>query len=449
MTANIWRNTRKDRFRTIFILAAGILLAVGCPPAQGLQAQDDPYYAPGFVRNDDMIYKENIATVLLHKNGFELSPPVIQLGTQERLFLSFDDFDGEVRQYRFTFIHCDTDWNTSQIQKVEYIEGFHEDDITDYQFSVNTMKTYINYVVVFPTDYMKITKSGNYILKVYDRTENDQRTIITRRFLVTDPKVEVIGKVNKTTNLEDRYTKQQVDFVVNAQHYSIAEPFRSLFVVVMQNGRWDNAIRNIQPRSVNGSILDYSLNEQIVFTAGNEFRYFDMKTLKYNTDRMLGIEYTSEGYQVYIQPDAPRFNLSYRTEEDINGRRLIASNDSWDSFTGADYARVNFYLSYPAPLSYGSFYVFGALSDWQFSPACLMKYNPGRGAYEASILLKQGYYNYAYAFLQNGSYSGDIEFVEGSFWETENEYTILVYYRQPGDFYDQLIGIRFLSTYSQ
>ena len=414
-----------------------------------LQSQPDEYFIENYVRNEDLAYKPNIATVLLHKSGFELAPPIIRLGSDERLILSFDDFDGDVKQYKYTLIHCDADWNTSQIQQMEYLEGFMEDDIDDYQFSLNTTRSYTNYILEFPTDYLKIKKSGNYLLKVFDKTNEDARVIITRRFMVTDPKVEVIGKVSKTLNLDDRYTHQQIDFVVNSAGYPITEPYRDLFVIVLQNGRWDNAIRHIQPRSVSGSSLDYSMNEKIVFSAGNEFRYFDMKTLKYNTDRMISIEYTREGYQVYLQPDAPRYDKSYRTEPDINGRRLIAANEAFDAYSGGDYAWVHFYLSYPAPLSYGSFYVFGGLSDWQFRPACLMKYDPAKGAYEASILLKQGYYNYAYTFLPNGSYSGDLEMVEGSFWEAENEYTILVYHRRPGDFYDQLVGLRFLDTFSR
>lgn len=423
-----------------------IPLALLCCPAV-MDAQDDAYYKEKFIHNEDAIYKDNIHTVLLYKKGFELSPPIIQLNTDEQLFLCFDDFDTDVKQYRFTFIHCDAYWRTSGIMTMEYLEGFMEDYINDFKFSVNTTRSYTNYQVVFPTDYMKIKKSGNYILKVYNETDDDENVIFTRRFMVTDPKVDVLARVVKTTELTERYTKQQVDFKIVTTNYPITEPYRDLRVVILQNFRWDNAIMNIQPRMILGHELDYSQNPDIVFEAGNEFRYFDMKTLKYNTDRMLGIQYDRQGYQVYLLPDVVRAGKNYRSEEDINGLRLIAMNEGYDPYIEGDYAWVHFYITYPYPVAEGNIYVAGVLTNWQFNGKSKMIYNPGQGAYEASILLKQGYYNYAYAFLPNHSQTASLGYVEGSFWETQNEYVILVYHRRQGDFYDQLVGIQYLESF--
>jgi len=414
-----------------------------------LQAQDDPYYNSGFVRNDNAVYRENIRTVIMYKAGFELSPPIMQLNTDDKLILAFDDLDANFKQYRYTVVHCDAFWNTSDLRQMEYIDGFMDDDIEDYKFSFNTTIPYVNYVLEFPSEYMKIKKSGNYIIKVYLDSDKDENVILTRRFMIYEPKVTVQGKVDNSMDLDLRYTHQQINFKIITGNYYLADAYSNLHVIITQNGRPDNMIRNIQPRTITGNEFDFSYQEQPVFPAGNEFRYFDMKTLKYNTDRMQSLQYEADGYHVYLTTDLPRASGNYHSEEDINGRKLIAANDTRDPYNEGDYAWVHFFLPYRAPLADGNLYVFGALSDWQFNPANLMKYNFDLKAYEAKIFLKQGYYNYVYAFLENRSNVGDITFIEGSFWETKNEYTIFVYHRQPGDSFDQLVGVGFVNSEGQ
>jgi hypothetical protein len=411
-----------------------------------LQAQDEPYYSTKYIRNDNAVYRENIQTILLYKAGFELSPPIIQLNSAEKLVLVFDDLDANYKQYRYTLIHCDAFWNNSDLQKMEYIEGFQDEFIEDYKFSFNTTVPYVNYILTFPSENMRIKKSGNYIIKVFLDTEDDDNVIFTRRFMVFDPKVEVRAKVENSADLDLRYTNQRINFSILTGGYYLTDTYSNLHVIVMQNGRWDNIIKNIQPNMITTNEYKFSLNDQPDFPAGNEFRYLDMKTLKYNTDRMQSLQYTADGYQVYIMTDMPRATGNYFTEEDINGRRLISVNDARDPYTEGDYARVHFLLPYKTPLFEGNLYVFGALSDWQFNPANLMKYNFDKKAYEATILLKQGYYNYEYAFLENRSNIGDVTLIEGSYWETENEYAIFIYHRQQGDSYDQLIAVGFLDS---
>ena len=237
-----------------------------------------------------------------------------------------------------------------------------------------------------------------------------------------------------------------MDFKINTGNIIISEPYRELYVVVRQNGRWDNAVYNQQPRMILGNEYDYSLNENLVFNGDNEFRYFDMKTLKYNTDRMQSLVYLENGYNVYLLPDVNMRYKDYLSEQDIDGRFLIAANQTTDPYTEGDYAWVHFFLPYESPEAGGSFYVFGALCEWQFRPENLMHYDGQKHGYAAAIYLKQGYYNYAYAFLPNGSNEGDLSLTEGSHWETENEYEIMVYWRQPGDFYDQLVNVTFINS---
>jgi hypothetical protein len=424
-----------------------ILLTIGI--IQSAQSQDDTYYSTGFIRNDNTVYRENIQTVLLYKAGFELSPPIIQLLSDDQLILSFDDLDGEYKQYRYTLMHCDAFWNKSDLQPMEYLNGFLDDFVDDYTYSFNTMVPYVNYVVAFPNEDIRITKTGNYIVRVFLGSDEDENVVLTRRFMVYEPQVQVEGRVANSVDLNLRYTHHQVSFRILGGNYPMSDTYRNLHVAVMQNGRWDNLIKNVQPRNIIGNEYNYSLVEELVFPAGNEYRYFDMKTLDYNTDRMQSLQYTSEGYQVYIMTDMPRNKGNYLYEEDINGRKLIAANETRDPYSEGDYAWVHFVLPYWPPLAEGNLYIFGALSEWQFNSTNLIRYNFDLRAYEGKLFLKQGYYNYAYAFLGNNAHTGDLTFIEGSYWETRNEYTVFVYYRQQGDSFDRLVGIGFINSEGQ
>jgi hypothetical protein len=198
-----------------------------------------------------------------------------------------------------------------------------------------------------------------------------------------------------------------------------------------------------------GNQFDYTLSDNLVFNGGNEFRHLDMKTLKYNTDRMQSLTYLENGYNVFMFPDQNRRYKDYFSDEDINGRRLIAANQTRDSYTEGDYAWVHFFLPYETPEAGGNFYIFGELSYWKFGPENMMNYDYEARGYSGSLYLKQGYYNYVYAFLPNGSNTGDVTYSEGSHWNTVNEYQVLVYWRQPGDFYDQLVGVFYLNSGSE
>jgi hypothetical protein len=440
MTGRQFLNT----MRPVFFLTVLLFLSQS---GSFLYSQDqDVYYNKNFIRNEDYIYKKNIKTVLLYKRGFELSPPIIVLLSDEKLVLSFDDLDADVKKYRYSVQHCDAFWKPSDIQQMEYIEGFTEDDITDYKYSFNTTRAYTNYYLEFPTDYLKLKISGNYILKVFNETPEEENVIFTRRFMVVEQLVDIQAKVVNTTNLDERYTRQQIDFSILPGNYIISNPYQDLRVVITQNGRWDNAIMNIQPRMIIANELDFSQDPKIVFDAGNEYRYFDMKTLRYTTERMQAIQYDNEGLQVYLLDDQVRLNKEYRSDEDIDGKRLIAANQVRDAYTEGDYAWVHFFLYYKIPMIEGNFYVAGALTDWALGPEGKMTYNFQRQGYEAKIFLKQGYYNYEYIFLEDGKTIGEVALAEGNFWETENGYTIYVYHKQQGFYYDRLIGISFVNS---
>lgn len=420
------------------------------------QRQEENYFNPSFLRYADYIYKESITSVLFHREGWELTPPVITYGTDEKLMLSFDDLDGDYSVWQYTIIHCDALWNPTDLWQNEYIEGFTDDYIRDYRFSYNTLQRFTNYSLTIPNENLKFTLSGNYILKVYPDGQPDN-PILTRRFMVVEPLVTVKGFVRAATPVDLRFTHQEVQFSVFTGSYIISEPYRDLKVVVRQNDRWDNVVWGLQPMMLRGDELDYRYTDgSNTFEAGNEFRYFDIKSLRYQSERVRSYENRTDGYHVELLYDKNRATTPYITYGDINGQRLIKTEDANDPVVEAEYVWVDFFLPYPAPVSEGGVYILGALTDWQFSApgnspvsstgSGRMEYNYARQGYQARLYLKQGYYNYLYAYLPDGATKAETGLIEGNRFETKNSYTVMVYHREPGSRYDKLIAMEVISN---
>jgi Domain of unknown function (DUF5103) len=435
-----------------FILTIIVLIAFG-PFFCSAGAFDLPktppdstdYYTKGYLRNEDHIYQPTIKTVLLHRVGWEMTDPVIRLNSEEQLLLSFDDLQADVKTYHYTVVHCNADWTTTDIWPNEYIEGFTEDVIDNYHFSFNTRQHFTHYELFFPNDKFRITLSGNYILKVY-RDQDQQNLAFTSRFLVVDPQVTINARISKTSIIDEQDYRQDVSFSILTKQYPIAEPFRDLQVIIRQNGRWDNALTNLKPYLVKGDELDYNFTDgSNSFEGGNEFRNFSIKSLRNLSEHLREITATDTGYQVSLWPDARRTFKVYLSDKDIDGRFLIKNEDESDSQLEGDYAYVHFYLPYAAPLAEGSLYIAGQLSAWQFNEDSRMNYNFKAKRYEATLYLKQGYYNYLYLYLPNRSTTAESALIEGNHSETENNYTIYVYHRAKGTLYDQLIAVTSVS----
>ncbi|MCD4694780.1 MAG: DUF5103 domain-containing protein [Bacteroidales bacterium] len=409
-----------------------------------ITAQTEEPDTINYIQQSNKIYKQNIKTVQLHRNGWELSPPLIKFNSSEKLKLSFDDLEADGKEYSFTIIHCDAKWHPSPLEKYEYIEGYNDDYIYEFQYSVNTIVSYTHYELLFPADDLKPILPGNYILKVY--VENEDSLYFTRRFMLVDQRVNISGTVKQATAISDRNYKQEVDFEILSPSYQITNPYRDLKVVITQNNRWDNANFDLKPRMAVSGKFDYNYDFENVFNGCNEFRSADFKSLHYKTENIGHIEYTREGYQVYLLPDIKRTFQVYKTEDDINGYFKIKTEDQDRSEIESEYVNVHFKLPYPAPMVDADMYIFGALSDWSFNSEFKLDYNFKTKAYEKMVLLKQGYYNYMYILKYRNQEPADDTFIEGNHRETENDYTIWVYNREPGEEFDRLIGVTHLNS---
>jgi hypothetical protein len=420
------------------------LLTITLQEAYSQAQSDQEYFRESYFRFEDFVYQPSIKTVQLYRPGYELSSAIIQLNSEEKLLCTFDDLDGDVKDYRYTVIHCGANWHASNLVYTEYIAGYEENPVTDFHSSYNTVQPYTHYRFILPSVDMQLRISGNYLLKVY--ISGEKEPVFTRRFMVADPKVGIDARIRRPVVVEDRDMKQEIDFSIVTERFSIEDPYRSLHVILMQNNRWDNAILDLKPRMVIDNTLSYNYDRENVFDGGNEYRDFDIKSLTYRSPRIKSITFENDTHQVVLWEDESRSHRVYHTEADINGRLLISCEDSQDVSTECDYMKVRFFIHFPVPLGNGSLYIFGEMTHNQFTQEGMMTYNPQKRGYETEMYLKQGFYNYMYLFLENNSLKGDVTYVEGNHFETQNEYMILVYYRQPGSVYDELIGVSVINT---
>ena len=391
------------------------------------------------------VFKPTIKTVKIRVLNIDLGMPVISLFSIDRLQLEFDDLEGGVQNYYYEIIHCNADWTPSELSPFDYIDGFTEDVIDQYTFSSNTLQDYTHYKLPLPNDRMTFTKSGNYIVRVY--LNNDRSNVVLQqRFLIVEPLVEIPVNISRPNHTDYRSTHQEVDFSIIHKGLEINNPFQDVKVAVLQNYRWDHAVYGLKPKFVKNEALVYDYELENLFPAGKEFRHFDIQSLRYQKERIKLIEVVNNAYHVFIAPDQARSYEKYYYLKDINGQYFINTMEYNLDATRADYAWVHFTLPFNAPLANGSLYVLGELTNWGIDENAKLEYNFERKAYETAIYLKQGYYNYVYAYQEPLDKQLDISFIEGNYFEAENSYTILVYYRPFGTRFDKLIGIQTVNS---
>jgi type 9 secretion system plug protein len=408
----------------------------------------DIYANDNYLRYDDYTYNKNIKTVLLYNLRDELSYPTLPLNSSEKLKLSFDDFNTSLKTYYYTFIHCNVNWTPSDLSPNQYLDNYTEDDIKEYKYSFNTDKAFIHYNLTFPNENISIKLSGNYIIKVYDSDYPDE-AVITKRFLVYENHADVNITIKPSVNPNERFTRQEIDFEVNHNNYEINNPYQNITVILMQNYRWDNAISGLKPKFINGSLLDYNYEAINVFDGNNEFRNFDIKSMNFNSQNVYRVQYDNaeKMMNIILYEDLPRAFRKHYAQPDLNGNFLVKRDDSNDSETDAEYVNVTFNLKRDTLRYGGNIYLFGKFTDWKFKEEFKMAYDTINKQYQQTVLLKQGYYNYMYCFVKDGSKNvGDISYIEGTYYETENDYTVLVYYRNPMENFDQLIGMKTKNT---
>jgi len=392
----------------------------------------------------NFVFSENIKTVRLFPEGWELGYPVLDIQEPTRLVLTFDDLSDESKNYSYTLIHCSSDWIPSDILQTDYIEGFTESVIYDYEFSRNTFRNFIHYTLHIPNDDMKPVLPGNYILMVY---ENHDRSspVITTRFYIVDYHVEIRGTAKRTEDMMYFNSAQEVDFDIIHEKLPLDDPGKNIRVIVSQNGCSLNIIDDLRPTYVQDRVLIYNYEEENRFPGLSEFRYFDTKNLKFITDRIDRVTFERPYHHVYLLPDQVRAVKEYDFYEDLNGKFIVKWDEGRDSRLDADYIMMHFSLPFDAPLAGGDVYLYGGLSNWALQPDLKMEYMLETRSYELISPFKQGFYNYQYVFVPSNE-PPDFTLFEGSHFETENDYLIFVYYKDFRKRYETLVGFKILNS---
>ncbi len=396
-----------------------------------LSAQSEIYF--------DKVYSQDIKTVQLQPENTQFSYPIINLNSNDKLLLSFDDLnpDNKVYDYQYTIIQCNADWTKSNLSFDDYCDGFEENDIYDYNSSFNTLISYMNFTVKLPNNDVSFKLSGNYVVIVY-KDYDIYDTVLTKRFSVCENSAIVEGKVTLPQINSYRANSQQVNFSITSSVFSNGNNLQYLKAIVAQNNRPDLVKTYTQPDIISGNTLKFSNPLNTVFLAGNEFRFFDAQNIRFSTEKVADIKLDNE-YNFFLVPENERTRYFY--QKDINGKYVINNQLGTDKNTDADYVKVHFYLPRDYAFPNNDVYIFGQLSNWQLLPEFKMDYNSQYKTYQKTVLLKQGYYNYSFK-LKNTQ----LQPIDGSFYETENDYVIYVYYHDFRMNYDKLIGVKVVSN---
>ncbi len=416
---------------------------------------------PQLISYDDAVYRDYIRSVRMHVTGLALTQPVSRLGSRESLTLSFDELDGQGTRYYYTAIHCDRNWQpTQELSPFEYLGGYREGEMRDYAISTAAYQSYLHYSIAIPNDELNWSLSGNYLLVVYEGG-HDHDPILTRRFLVTEEKVAVFPKLAKPADVSKQTTHHEIDFILETAALPSFNPRMDFYCTILQNGRWDNSLREIVPRNINGSLLDYNYQDKITFEAGKEFRFLDISSMLFRSENVLNIEEHTDGYSIVLLQDQPRARQAYLWQRDINGMFVPFNRDYYrkrvppDSLASTlnlvdrynyreqqlntEYVEVIFNLNHPE-LAGTPIFIVGGMTDWKMLPEYQLTWDDRVGSYLSRLYLKQGYYNYAYAIPDRYGHP-DFSFIEGNWFGAENQYSILVYFRPRGGLYDQLVGV--------
>jgi len=382
------------------------------------------------------VLDENIASLQVVVNDDWMSLPVVTLGGDDVLHVDFDELSHDYHRYCYKIEHCEADWTVSEGLLVsDYVEGFADGNtIDDLEESLNTNQLYTHYHLRLPNEKCRLKMSGNYKLTVYDENR-DNEPVLAACFMVVEPKMRVDMTVTTDTDLGVNRLYQQVGMHLNYGSVRVTDPANQVKTVVLQNGRWGNAVVNPKPQMVSVDGLEWSHCRDLVFQGGNEYRKFEMLDVTHTTMGLESVEWDGSRYHANLWTDEPRPNYVY--DEDADGAFLIRNSDNVDVDNTCEYLLVHFQLRCPK-LS-GGVFVNGAWTQDRLLPKYQMHWNDERQQYEAEVWLKQGYYNYQYLNLQADGTVGLVP-SEGSFYQTENQYQAFVYFRAPGDRTDRLLG---------
>lgn len=381
---------------------------------------------------------EHIKTIQLQELTSERQVPLIELG--KTLMLSFDDINGDEADYYYKIIHCNFDWSESQLIKSEYLNGMDDQHLQDYENSYNTLQTYSHYRLTIPNNNLRITKTGNYFLEIYN---DDDEMLFSKKFIVFQNRATVRTEIKRSRDLKYVNEKQVVHFSIKPKKDFFVNPKQTIKTLVFKNNNINDCITDLRPQYTIGNELMYRYDQEAAFWAGNEYFNYDNKSIRGGNISIRGYDLKST-YHNYLYTNTSRNYEPYTYNPDINGGYVVRNLNVNNSDVEADYVSMHFSLENYENIGHRKIYVIGNFNNYALNEASEMKYNMEKGIYENTSLIKQGFVNYK--FITHTNNEVDHSFIDGNFYQTENEYTVLVYYKNLGDRYDRVIGISSASS---
>lgn len=386
------------------------------------------------------IFNPNVKSLKIAPLSNMYFPPIYVMGSDDVLNVNFDYLDLDIQYLRYSVTHCDANWQPSQLVESEYVDGFNQADIEDYKPSEATFVHYFNYNFTIPNNNFVITKSGNYLLKIYRQDDPDD-VLFQTRFSVCENTMGVYAEVSTNTDVDYNAHNQQVNFVVTTRDGGrISDPYNELAAIVTQNSRPDNEVMVAKPMMVSGNKVTYEHNRDLIFPAGNEYRRIDMVNVNSMNMGIEKIQYFEPYYHATLYTAVPRVDGQYLYDKTQYGHFTIRTSGAHDSNVESDYIVTHFTLDTGGKLDGGNIFVQGEFTLGIPPEQCLMRYDNTSGTYRCDILLKQGAYNYQFLWVPNGSGVGQTALIEGDKYQTSNEYLIKVYDRPFGERYDHFVG---------
>lgn len=395
---------------------------------------------------EDLTLDKDIHTVRMHQEGWELSWPYYELNSDSKLSLNFDDLKEDPRDFEYTIVHCDQNWKKSDLFFSDYIDGFERNPLDNYDLSVNTFVPYTHYNLTLPNENIEFRISGNYAVLVF-ATDEPKIPVLIRRFMVIENEISINAEVKQPVLGLYKTLGQDVRFSLKTDAMEFNNIFEDLNVCVVQNYQWETAQCNIQPDFVNNDEVVFHRDDQAVFKAINEYRILNIRNLKFTNERVAKIQFEKPDYFVTLYPDKDNQFMQYLDREDFNGRFFISNRDGWEETAAfdADYVHVLFRVPARYNLMPETVHIYGEMTDWRVDESTKMLYDETTGMYEKELLIKQGAYSYRYV-LKKGETIDHMRF-EGSHWETENDYMIIVYFRDVRLGADRIIGFQIVNSH--
>ncbi|GAA4290097.1 type IX secretion system plug protein [Aestuariibaculum suncheonense] len=388
-----------------------------------------------FAQVEEVNPPDYIKTINFKGNTPETQLPILKLG--EYVNLEFDALNGNEDDYYYKIEHFNHDWTPSVLFKSEYLNGFDNQRIRNYQNSYNTYQIYSHYKLTIPNQFTKGLKvSGNYMLSIFN---SYNELVFSRKFMIYEDEASVGVSLKRARNIEFIEQKQRVDVTISPNGTAFNNPMQTVKIVIVQNNNLNTAIKDLRPLYTVGKQLIYKYDTETSFWGGNEYLYFENKDVRAANTGVQFID-LKELYHNYLFTNVARYNKPYTYNPDINGNYVITNIDAENPDIEADYVWIHFSLLADDTFRNKNIHVYGNFNNYVIDESTQLIYDENRDTFSTSLLLKQGFYNYKF-IVANNDKSINEGAISGNFYQTENNYKVIVYYRDLGARYDKIVGI--------